>query len=104
MPPRRGIDFLLLTGEMKDVLAGLTLELIGPFLGKVVFVLEDHDQPGIVPIVRSSHSGHALQIERELSCWESRDSLRCQVRLIPGAAIVRSKEVISVYRKHGDHH
>src|ERR1041385_5369022 len=113
MPPSRGetpavpssrTGPIELSREMKDVLSGFAFDLIGPFLREMVLVFEDHHQPGIVPIARSCHSGHALQSEGELPRWAFRDGPGFQVWLIPGAAIVRSNEVISVHREHRNHH
>src|SRR5437867_3409724 len=102
--PSSRTDPIAVTREMKDVFSGFAFALIGPFLREVVLVFEDDHQPGIVPVVRSSHPGHALQSERELPCWAFCDGLRFHVWLIPGAAIVRGNEVISVHREHRNHH
>ena len=52
----RSVFALLCSYEAKGICALLSFVLVGPNLGKVLFVLERYCQPGVVPIVGIFHS------------------------------------------------
>ena len=89
--------------EAEHAFSALALGLVGPFLSQMIVVLLNDCEAGVVPIVWrfQSRDRGERKYQRLLHI---RDGGRHHVRLIPGRAVVRRNQVVTIDREHRNHH